>query len=268
MALIAMVSAKHSPGTSTAALACTLAWPVRTLLAECDPAGGDVLAGYLGRLDIAADRGLLALAKADLRDQLADLFWGQLIDLDAPHRRRLVLPGITDPAQAATVRDMWPRLAALFAELEYADPGYDVIADCGRLSGTQTPWSVLARAELVLLALRPTSLRTVSPAVPAVSLLRRQLTDAAGNADSLGLLLIGSGDYHRREIEQGLGAPVVIQLPDDRRTAEALNGTGSLRRGADLIRHAASAHEPVRAAVDRHRARPRPRTRQEVHYGR
>ncbi len=268
MALIAKVSAKLSPGASTAALACTLAWPGRTLLAECDPAGGDILAGYLGHLEIPSGHGLLAIAKADLRDQLAHAFWGQLIDLDAPHRRRLVLPGITDPAQATTVRDMWPRLAALFAELEYAEPGYDVIADCGRLSGAHTPWPVLARADLVLLVLRPTCLRTVSPAIPAVSLLRRQLTEANGRHDAVGLLLIGDGDYNRREVERKVCAPVVAHLPDDRRTADALCGIGQLRGSRDLMRHAASAHEPIRAAIERRRAQPRPAVLQGVHRGR
>ena len=44
--LIAMTSAKGAPGVTTAALALALSWPRRTVLAELDPAGGDVLAGY------------------------------------------------------------------------------------------------------------------------------------------------------------------------------------------------------------------------------
>src|SRR6266511_3261909 len=179
MAVIAIVSAKLSPGASTAALACTLTWSGRVLLAECDPAGGDILNGYLGTLDIPGDHGLMQVAKADLHGQLEEAFWGQLIDLDAPHRQRLVLPGLTDLAQAAALRSTWPHLARLFNDLDQAEPSYDVIADCGRLS-VNSPWPVLESAALVLLVMRPTSLRTVVPASPALALLRRHMGGAAG----------------------------------------------------------------------------------------
>src|SRR4051812_5289352 len=117
MALIAMVSAKGSPGVSTSALACTLAWSGRTLFAECDPAGGDILAGYLSGLEIPPV-GLLNLAIAELRGRAADEFGRQVIDLDKSRPgQRLVLPGITDPVQAGTVRPTWPRLAEFFAGL-------------------------------------------------------------------------------------------------------------------------------------------------------
>lgn len=43
MTLIALTSAKHSPGVTTAALACATAWSAyhESLLVEADPAGGD-----------------------------------------------------------------------------------------------------------------------------------------------------------------------------------------------------------------------------------
>src|SRR5262245_38691680 len=93
VAIIAMVSAKGSPGVSTTALACTLSWNSRVVLAECDPAGGTVLTGYLSRMEIPPI-GLLPLAAAALRDQLAVSFDQQLVDLDKQHPwHRLVLPG-------------------------------------------------------------------------------------------------------------------------------------------------------------------------------
>src|SRR5688500_7533387 len=104
MAIIAMVSGKGSPGVSTAALACTLAWDSRIVLTECDPAGGSILTGYLNQLEIPPI-GLLPLAAAALRDQLAEVFPHQLVDLDRKRLgHRLVLPGITDPVQAGTIR--------------------------------------------------------------------------------------------------------------------------------------------------------------------
>lgn len=252
MAVIATVSAKGSPGASTAALAFTLSWGGRTILAECDPAGGDILAGYLSGVEIPGGFGLLQVAKADLRNELAQEFWGHLIDLEDPHRQRLVLPGITDPAQAATLRPTWPGLAAFLADLEHAEPGYDVIADCGRLAGADTPWPVLARADLVLLVVRPSSLRELAHVGPALTQLRRELSEASGR---FGLLLIGDGPYRAREIERRFGTPVVATLPDDRRTAAALCGIDRLRGSRDLLRHAASAERAVRDVVARRRAR-------------
>ena len=43
--LVAICSAKGSPGVSVAALALASVWPSRVVLAECDPAGGDLRTG-------------------------------------------------------------------------------------------------------------------------------------------------------------------------------------------------------------------------------
>ena len=42
--LIALCSAKGAPGVTTSGLALALSWPRPVVLAELDPAGGDVLA--------------------------------------------------------------------------------------------------------------------------------------------------------------------------------------------------------------------------------
>ena len=56
VSLYALVSAGGSPGVTTSALALTLSWPSQVILAECDPSGGDVLAGlFAGHL--AGDQG-------------------------------------------------------------------------------------------------------------------------------------------------------------------------------------------------------------------
>ena len=66
MALIAIAADKGAPGVTTACLALSLVWPRPVLLAECDPAGGDLVyrlpAAGGGQLD--PGRGLLSLAVA------------------------------------------------------------------------------------------------------------------------------------------------------------------------------------------------------------
>lgn len=240
MSLVALVSAKGSPGVSTSALAFTLAWPAPTLLAECDPAGGDLLSGYLAKYDLPTDRGVLPLASAALRGAAEDDFLGQLIDLDAPHRQRLVLPGISDPAQAASLNPAWAHLGEFLAGLTQT-----VIVDCGRLSAAHPPWPLLARADLVLLVLRPTSVRSVSPAVPALSRMRKELGE--GNSH-IGLMLIGGG-ISPREIARHLVTPVLARLPWDPATAAALCGTGRARRWGPLMRSAATTYGSLHASL-------------------
>jgi hypothetical protein len=265
VAVIALTSAKGSPGVTTAALALTLTWPGRCVLAECDPAGGSILAGYLAGA-LPADRGVGELAVALLRgEDLRHQWWGQSVDLQPPHRHRLLLPGITDPVQSGTLRPVWDRLADFFAGLQQTE-GYDIIVDCGRLTAPNPPWPVLLAADLVLLTVRPT-LPGMSAAVPAVRALRQQATaratdradlagdrasdraDAAGDlvadAAALALLVTGGGDQTARTVARELATPVLAQLPDDPRTATVLCHGGTVRTSAPLVRAAAGAHRQL-----------------------
>jgi hypothetical protein len=232
--VIALVSAKGSPGTTVSALAFTLTWPGRCLLAECDPSGGDVLAGYLrGSLD--AQRGLAQLAVAELRGRLHEEFDRQLVDLDAPRRQRLLLPGVRDPAQSATVSPVWPALADQLRPL--TDHG-SVIADCGRITNPYFGWPVLHAADRVLLTLRGT-LPSVSHAIPAIQTLRRELGERAGR---LGLLVVDSGPYPPAEVADRLQVGLVATLPVDPPTARSLSFGGSVTRRRPLVRAAVAAH--------------------------
>lgn len=235
--MIALVTAKGSPGATVSALAFTLAWPGHCLLAECDPAGGDVLAGYLrGGLD--AQRGLAPLAVAELRGRLGDEFERQLVDLTPPRRQKLLLPGVRDPAQSATVAPVWPAIAE---HLHQLGSGGTVVADCGRVTSAQFGWPVLAAADRVLLVVRGT-LPSVFHAVPAIQLLRRELAE---RADRLGLLVVEIGPYPAREVAQRLQLPLAASLPPDRRTAGALSYGGPVHRRRPLPRAAAAAREQL-----------------------
>jgi MinD-like ATPase involved in chromosome partitioning or flagellar assembly len=239
--MIALTCAKGSPGVTTTALALTLAAPGQCLLAECDPTGGDILAGYL-QGSLPADRGVAQLAVAELRGRLRDEFTAQLVDLEAPRRRLLLLPGVTDPAQSATVATAWQPLADHFRQWRESGADTtrrDVVLDCGALSTAHFGVELLQAADRVLLVVRAT-MPSVSAAVPAVRALRERL--GAGGADRLGLVVVRIGAYQPVEIAHQLGVPVVAVVPEDPRAARALSFGGTVHRRMPLLRAAARLH--------------------------
>lgn len=251
MAIIALASAKGSPGVSVTALGMALSWPTRTLLAECDLAGGDALAGFLaGQAEHFG--GLANLPVAHGRGRLADDFWGQLIDLHPPAAERLLLPGIGDLADAGGVATMGEQLASLFAGLERADPGYDVIADCGRITPGSVVWPVLERADVIGLVVRGT-LPSVTRAHALVTELRARATRLSWSLDGLGVIVVDDGPYSA-EVGQTLGLPVFGTLPWDTRTAAKLAFGGDDARASDkLIRAISRLHDPIRDVITRRR---------------
>jgi len=241
MTLYAMVSPGGSPGVTTAALALALGWPGQVILAECDPSGGDILAGLFAG-HVPAQHGLLALAieAGQNPEAAAAALWPQLIELD-DERGRLLLAGISDPRQGTGLAPVWPVLAAMLAH----QPA-DVIADCGRLDGGGGPESVLTIASLVVLVMRP-SLRQVSKARARIEMLAQMR-----GAGRLALLLVGEGTHSAREVSKVLGVPVAGTLPHDPKAAAVLSdGVGS-RRGLQarpLIRAAGPAGRALREAA-------------------
>jgi hypothetical protein len=242
MTLYALVSGGGSPGVTTSGLALSLGWPGQVILAECDPSGGDVLAGlFAGHLP--ARNGLLAFAiEAGQSPEIAAAaLWPQLIELD-DERGRLLLAGISDPRQGFGLAPVWPVLAGTLA----AQPA-DVIADCGRLDAGGGPEPVLAVASLVVLVLRPT-LRQVSRARSRVEMLTQML----GGVSRLALLLVGDGTHTPREVARALGVPVMASLPHDPKAASVLSDGAGSRRGLQarpLIRAAGPAGRALREAV-------------------
>ncbi|MBY8872046.1 ParA family protein [Micromonospora sp. PLK6-60] len=253
MAIIALVSAKGSPGVTTSALACTLSWQRRLVLAECDPAGGSILAGYLGGA-LDGPRGIGELAVGELRDgNLEQAFWSQLVDLDAPKRERLLLPGVVDPVQAGSVTPLWQRFTDFFADLDKGHPPYDVLVDCGRLSVVGPPWPLLRGADVVLLVTRA-QLPGLSGTRAMIRAIERDFAEHRVPPGTLRLLVVGDG-HGNAEIAKALGVPVIARLPADPRTAQVLSLGGTVRAGRPLLRAAAALETPIRSLLDQRRAR-------------
>ncbi|MFE7909769.1 hypothetical protein [Streptomyces albogriseolus] len=223
MGVIALAGCSGAPGVTTSALALLLSWPLepgrRMILAECDPDGGAVLHGLLqGTL---GDRyGLRNLSVAARKGEFGEAFWRQLIDLSSEDgkaespRDRLLLPGITDPAQAASLSSVWKGLATMFRGID-ADHGHDVLVDLGRRGATGPSGVLAGQADLVLVVVRNT-LRCLQAAQGRVG----ELEERVGN---VGLLVVDEGPYPAGEVQRVLQVPVVATLPYAPKEARVLS---------------------------------------------
>lgn len=151
MALIALASAKGSPGVTTAALLLGGLWPRPVVLAECDPAGSDVALRIPAPDGSALDThaGLLSLVAAGRKSMHAELV--------RQHTQQIVgglevLTGVTVPEQAAGLGQQWGQLGPLFNEVE----GYDIIADLGRIGATTPQNAVLGSAHAIAMVVDTT----------------------------------------------------------------------------------------------------------------
>jgi Mrp family chromosome partitioning ATPase len=253
MALIAMCSAKGSPGVTTTALALALGWQRRVLLAECDPAGGDLAAGFLREVPLGG-RGLDRLTSALARQPLTDgMLWNELVDLTPggdSAMTKLLLPGLADPAQAAIWAEPqrrgqaagWEQLAARLPLIRDGVEEYDVIADCGRLAVAYPSTPLVARADLVLLVLRPTLVSACAASAALQHLLQP-------GRPPVGLVTVGDGSYGTKELALELRTPVVAALPADSRSADALS-SGSAPRHGRLLRAAGRTEPAIRRMRD------------------
>lgn len=197
MSVFAVAAGKGAPGVTTTALALAAVWPRQSLLAECDPAGGDVVFAFR-REDgaaLAADRGVMSLATAVRLPaaQVDVMAHAQVIDGGLP-----VLVGVSSLAQANALAWSWRTIAEVFATA-----AVDVFADCGRLDGAAPVDELLAGTDRLLLVCRATA--------AGVAHTRSALELARARHPQLGVSLVVIG---------GAGA--------DTEVAAALRGLGEL----------------------------------------
>ncbi|MFF1400796.1 hypothetical protein ACFVZD_44605 [Streptomyces sp. NPDC058287] len=263
MSVIALAGCSGAPGVTTSALALLLSWPLqpgrRMVLAECDPDGSAVLYGLL-QGSVGDRYGLRNLSVASRKGELVEAFWRQLIDVSAdegkpsPHNR-LVLPGVTDPAQAAGLGPAWDAMSQLFAGIgEQPVDGHDVLIDLGR-NGAFGGSAVLAqRADALIVVVRNT-VRSLQAAQVRIEALEERI----GN---VGVLMIDEGPYPAGEVQRVLRAPVVATLPFVPREARVLSDGAEQPRNftkSPLMKAARSACTVLeqRAAMRRARLAPR-----------
>ncbi|GLW05451.1 hypothetical protein Misp01_05810 [Microtetraspora sp. NBRC 13810] len=229
MALIVLAADKGAPGVTTAATALGAVWPRPVLLAECDPAGGD-LAYRLPAQDggvLNPSKGLLtlgAVARKGLRpDQIHEHTQKIIGGLD-------VLAGLTHGEQAAGLTWLWGPLGRALAAL----PDADVLADCGRLGGHPQLNDLIAEAELVVLFTRAS--------LDHVAHLRERLV-SFGGGPKLGVVVIADPRQYRASIDDvrrivaatGTQVAFVGGVAHDPKGAELLRGQWGGRLDRSLL---------------------------------
>lgn len=204
MSCVVFFSAKGAPGASTTAMLVAALWPRPALLADCDPAGGDIglrLPAPDGRpLDLS--RGMLSLLPAARRslDPRVLLEHSQQV-LGGGE----VLVGMSGPEQAAAaVAPLWSTLAGAFGALT----SHDAIIDVGRLDSRSPVLPLAAEAQLAVCVVQG-SLSGVFASRARLRTLLPVLVRGDGSGPRLGVL-VQSGD--RRDAE-GAGSVIQSEFP-------------------------------------------------------
>lgn len=209
--LLGLVSAKGSPGVTTAALALAAAAGKGALLVELDPSGGSVecWTGTTG------EPGLIRVASGLRRSIDPEMLLAHAVE--APAGVRSVLApsagGLAESTIAATGDRLAPALAGVKAT---------VVVDGGRWSRSQPTTRRLAGCEVVAVVCAPT-IEGVEAARWVIDPLRSTV------AGSVVLLLVGDRPYPPSEVAAVVGVPVIGVMAWDSRGVNALVTTGAGR---------------------------------------
>lgn len=144
--LIAIGSAKGSPGATSLALLLSAVWPRPAVLLEADPTGGDLAYRCKAAHGGApySDRGIVRLAaavRAGAADGDALLSQAQLLAGGVN-----LVQGVESPTQGRGLAGLWPKIAAACAAAEV-----DVIADLGRLDSASATMPIAQAADATLI---------------------------------------------------------------------------------------------------------------------
>lgn len=246
MAVIALVSAKGSPGVTTSALALAFAWPRAVLLIEADPSGGSILPGFL-RGEVDARRTISEAAVAHRYGNLADELPKYTMALDAAGDV-LALAGFTDPAQAAHMHNVWPALGDLANSLEYQRR--DVIIDAGRVGNLNAPTPLIDIAEALLVVTRSDMNAAASTRPVAHGL--QEIRNRSGRGGTIGLLMVGEGrPYSINDFAQEIATQTWTKLDWDPASAAVYSEGTERPRGFERGRLNRSATDAAQQIISR-----------------
>lgn len=231
MSLIALGKAK-SWGTTTAVMALANVWPSerRLLVAECDPAGGDLAPRY----GLALEPGLVSLAAAARRELSASTVAANTQSLPGG-LAVLVAPPAAEQARAAL-----SAIAGRLADAMRSEFDQDVLADCGRLD-PGSPAQELARSAALTVVVARATLEETTHVLARVNGLRALGAEVVVVLVEDEPRLGGQRPYRPEEVAGAVGAEVVGSLAHDPKGAALLAGRATSDRAlqrCSLIRSA------------------------------
>lgn len=212
MSLLALASAKGSPGVTTLALALGCLWPRPVLVAELDPAGGDLAA----RLGLEPEPGTSTLAAAARHRLDLETLLAHCQPLTPGLGVLMAPPGAGEAGHVASI------LAPALVERLGAFDGIDVLVDCGRVTAESAVTELCRRADAAALVSRP-DISSLTHAGSALSLLQ---------PCAAGLVLVGTGPYPPTEVAEALEVDVLGVVASDTPGAELVGRAGSSTKAA------------------------------------
>lgn len=218
MTVVAIWSARGSPGATTTALALAAAWPPgrNVVVVEADAAGGELVC----HMGLWADPSLVTLAAQSRSSVTTEGLWAHAQPLGDTGVRAVAAP--PDPRRASAALSSLAQASLVHPDTSTGD--LDVVIDLGRLDPAGPAASVAANAQWSLVVARPNLVEAAHV---------RERAGALGR--EVGLVATGVGPWRADELAESLGLRLVAALPSDPRAARALVGG---RSGRGLARTA------------------------------
>ena len=143
--IVAVCSAKGSPGVTSTALTLAAVWSRPVVLLEADPTGGDLALRCRahGGGPVAEAPNVLGLAAAARSSQPGSLSqYTQLLASGVP-----VIQGVTSLAQGRGLAGLWAPIAQVCRDVDI-----DIVVDLGRLDSAAPVMAMVTAADRVLVA--------------------------------------------------------------------------------------------------------------------
>ena len=242
MGLVALASAR-SPGLTTLAVALAATWPEprRAVVAELDPDGGTLA----GSVAAHPDPGLTSLAASGRHYLSPELIVSNFQQL--PNGLPVLL---APPSPDRTVADLRALSAVGLGETLASLPGFDVLADCGRIDSVSPALAVLQQADAAIFVIRP----TVADVVGLRD--RLETLDLRSPQLQAGIVVIDHGPHTSEEVARSFRLPVIGTIAWDPRSAEILAEGRRPPASSKVLRTAAVVASDVAGQIPAADARP------------
>lgn len=207
VSLVALAADKGAPGVTTVTVALGAVWPQRAIVAECDPAGGDLsyrLPGP-GGAPLDPHRGLLSLAATARHGVEPGQLWDHVQVLNGGLE---VLMGVSTAEQSTGLSGLWDGLGQALARL----PDADVLADCGRITPGAPSTALLRHASMLALVARA-SVDSMAHARDRLASLAGRIGDNAVMGPAIGLVLVAPPGESKSAISQATDVLRAAHLP-------------------------------------------------------